>query len=167
MKKLMLTLAAAMMVFTAATAQKMDKAEMAKKHTEAMAKKYNLTEKQQKKLLELNKKYADQPGVFGMPPQGGPKQGQGNFGNNRKDQQRPPKGDWNKDNDRQKVDGQTGATNQQRPKMDDSRRQEMEKAQKAYKNKLKSILSSDQMKQYENDQNSRRGFGGRNNKEHR
>lgn len=167
MKKLMLTIAAAMMVLMTASAQKMDKNEMAKRQTEAMAKKYNLTEKQQKKLLELNKKYADQPGVFGMPPQGGPRGGQGNFGNGDNKQQRPERPDMNRDNNRPQVDGQTGATNQRPPKMDDSRRQDIEKNQKAYKNKLKSILSSEQMKQYENDQQNRRSFGGRNNKDHR
>ena len=68
MKKIFLTLAAAVLLSASAIAQddnrrqqrpRMDRTEMLKMRTEQTAKQYNLDETQTTKLLELNTKYAD------------------------------------------------------------------------------------------------------------
>ena len=68
MKKIFLTLAAAVLLSASAIAQddnrrqerpRMDRTEMLKMRTEQTAKQYNLDETQTAKLLELNTKYAD------------------------------------------------------------------------------------------------------------
>jgi len=57
--------------------QRMDRSEMIKMRTEAIAKQYGLDEAQQEKLLELNKQYPEAMPRMGMRG-GGPRHGMGN-----------------------------------------------------------------------------------------
>lgn len=147
MKKLMLTLAAVMLIGTAAMAQddnkkekKLDKTEMVKKHTERMATKYKLDEKQAKKLLDLNTKYADKPNM-------GPGMGQG-MGPGRNGV-RP---------ERKQM------TDEQKKQMQE-RRQQRQANMEAYKTELKKILNDEQLKQYETDMAQGRNGGQKRNKQ--
>lgn len=136
MKKIVLTMVA-LLSMTVAMAQENDKGERkAPKQitpemvTDRMAKELSLTDAQKAKVLNLNKEYKD---VIGKGPRmGGP---------------RPPK---------PQVDGETGATEQQkrpeRPQLTDEQKAEM-KAQMEkrgeYNKKLKSILNDEQYEKYE------------------
>lgn len=143
MKKLMLTLAAVMLIGTAAMAQddnkkekKFDKTEMVKKRTESMATKYKLDEKQTKKLLELNTKYADK---LNAGPAGGRGMGQRGEGAHAQRKQ---------------------MTDEQKKQMQE-RRQQRQADMEAYKAELKKILNDEQMKQYEADMAQGRNGGPR------
>ncbi len=147
MKKLMLTLAAVMLIGTAAMAQddnkkekKLDKTEMVKKHTERMATKYKLDEKQAKKLLDLNTKYADK---LNMGPGMGQGMGPGRNG------VRP---------ERKQM------TDEQKKQMQE-RRQQRQANMEAYKTELKKILNDEQLKQYETDMAQGRNGGQKHNKQ--
>ena len=147
MKKLMLTLAAVMLIGTAAMAQddnkkekKLDKTEMVKKHTERMATKYKLDEKQAKKLLDLNTKYADK---LNMRPGMGQGMGPGRNG------VRP---------ERKQM------TDEQKKQMQE-RRQQRQANMEAYKTELKKILNDEQLKQYETDMAQGRNGGQKRNKQ--
>lgn len=147
MKKLMLTLAAVMLIGTAAMAQddnkkekKLDKTEMVKKHTERMATKYKLDEKQAKKLLDLNTKYADK---LNMGPGMGQDMGPGRNG------VRP---------ERKQM------TDEQKKQMQE-RRQQRQANMEAYKTELKKILNDEQLKQYETDMAQGRNGGQKRNKQ--
>ena len=84
MKKIVLAVAAAIMMATSVMAQdaekkqgerrQFDPSEMIQKRTDETVKKYGLNEEQAAKLLELNKKYAEQM------RQRGPRMGRGNRG---------------------------------------------------------------------------------------
>lgn len=74
MRKMIMTLAAALTISATAMAQEVkkserktiDRTEMIQKRTEAVAKRYGLDEEQTKKLLELNKKYDGKTGRMMM-----------------------------------------------------------------------------------------------------
>lgn len=147
MKKLILTLAAVMLIGTAAMAQddnkkekKLDKTEMVKKRTESMATKYKLDEKQTKKLLELNTKYADKLSA-------GPARGRG----------MGPGGNGVRPERKQMTD-------EQKKEMQE-RRQQRQANMEAYKAELKKILNDEQLKQYETDMAQGRNGGQKRNKQ--
>ena len=165
MKKMILAIVA-MMTITAAQAQEnnarpqngrrqMDRTEMIKQRTDNAVQKYGLSSDQAAKLLELNTKYADTMGPgMGMGGRRGGGQGQG--GGMRP---RPNFGGGN---------GQ-GAQQGQRPEMTEEMRAQMDKArkdredaQKKYEEELKTIMTPDQFKAYQADQEEmRRNFGNR------
>ena len=146
MKKIIMTMMAAMLVNLSAMAQeenktekrperKFDKTEMVKHRTDETVSRYKLTDKQAKQLLELNTKYADKmmprgPHHHGRP--GGPGAGRPPM---------PPK--------------DTKAERPEPPKEDDAkmkeRRQEMDKTMKAYEAELKKIMTDEQYKSYQAD----------------
>jgi hypothetical protein len=155
MKKIVMTMVA-LLTMTAAVAQdnnsenrqrrefkKPTPEEMTTRMTESL----KLDDKQQKKVLELNKEYEN---VLG-----GPRMGRG-FGRG----QRGPR-----------PDGQTGASqnnnNQQRPErpqMTEEQRakmQQMMEKRQEYDKKLKEILTDDQYKTYQKQNQRRGGRGGR------
>lgn len=156
MKKIVMTMVA-LLTMTAAVAQdnnsenrqrrefkKPTPEEMTTRMTESL----KLDDKQQKKVLELNKEYEN---VLG-----GPGMGRG-FGRG----QRGPR-----------PDGQTGASqnnnNQQqrpeRPQMTEEQRakmQQMMEKRQEYNKKLKEILTEDQYKTYQEQNQRRGGRGGR------
>jgi hypothetical protein len=155
MKKIVMTMVA-LLTMTAAVAQdnnsenrqrrefkKPTPEEMTTRMTESL----KLDDKQQKKVLELNKEYEN---VLG-----GPGMGRG-FGRG----QRGPR-----------PDGQTGASqnnnNQQRPErpqMTEEQRakmQQMMEKRQEYDKKLKEILTDDQYKTYQKQNQRRGGRGGR------
>jgi hypothetical protein len=155
MKKIVMTMVA-LLTMTAAVAQdnnsenrqrrefkKPTPEEMTTRMTESL----KLDDKQQKKVLELNKEYEN---VLG-----GPGMGRG-FGRG----QRGPR-----------PDGQTGASqnnnNQQRPErpqMTEEQRakmQQMMEKRQEYDKKLKEILTDDQYKTYQEQNQRRGGRGGR------
>ena len=166
MKKLFLTAFAAIAISTMAFAQnnqqqfgqRPDDTEMAQKQTQNMVKTYGLDEKQEKKLLKLNQKYAGKMGPgAGMPGPGpqmkpgeGPQKDQN--GNNR-----PPHPDSNFN----------GSDNQQQFQRPDNggredfekRMQEGKKNMEAYQKQLKKIMTTDQYTRYESDmkKNMKRG----------
>ncbi|MBR6606195.1 MAG: DUF4890 domain-containing protein [Prevotella sp.] len=150
MKKIFLTLAAAVVLSTSVFAQddngrqqrrQMDPKEMVQKRTEQTAKQYNLDEAQTAKLLELNTKYSET--MFrGMRMRGGQNMGQG---------QRPQR------------QGQMGGqrrqmTDEQRAEMQ-KRREEMQKQMEAYNTELKSIMTEEQYKKYQEDMQKRQQRG--------
>jgi Spy/CpxP family protein refolding chaperone len=178
MKKMILAFVA-IMTMTAAQAQgnfgqgngerrEVDRTEMTKRRTDDAVKKYNLNEDQAAKLLALNTKYADKIG-FGM---GGMR------GGARGNRPRPNFGDGGGQGLGQGM-GQGG----QRPEMTEEMReqfakmrQEREEAQKQYDTELQQIMTPEQYKAYQADQEEmrknmgRRGNGqrgGRGNRENR
>jgi hypothetical protein len=126
---------------------------MIKQRTDNTVQKYGLNEDQAAKLLSLNTKYADQIG-FGMGMGG--RRGGGQGGGMRP---RPNFGGGN---------GQ-GFQQGQRPEMTEEMRAQMEKmrkdreeAQKKYDEELQTILTPEQFKTYQADQEEmRKNFGNR------
>jgi hypothetical protein len=168
MKKMMMTMIAAVLMSSAAFAQEEkkceckckqpDKTEMVKHRTDRVVKKYGLNDQQAASLLELNTKYADK---FGGP--------RGHHG--KKHGMRHGK------KHEGQADATTGATNPQprgdkkRPELTEeqkaqfeARRQEMEANRKAYETELKKILTDDQFKQYEADMKKHKRHGHRHDK---
>lgn len=168
MKKMMMTMIAAVLMSSAAFAQEEkkceckckqpDKTEMVKHRTDRVVKKYGLNDQQAASLLELNTKYADK---FGGP--------RGHHG--KKHGMRHGK------KHEGQADATTGATTPQprgdkkRPELTEeqkaqfeARRQEMEANRKAYETELKKILTDDQFKQYEADMKKHKRHGHRHDK---
>ena len=156
MKKMMLSLMAAMLIGTTAVAQeesqaqrpekKFDKTEMVKNRTDKTVKRYGLNDKQAKQLLELNTKYADKMEPRGGRHHHGPKGGPG----------RPPK-----DAKGQRPEPPKDAKGQRpEPPKDDAKRQEhhkqMEETMKAYDAELKQIMTAEQYKAYKADMEKHR-----------
>lgn len=158
MKKIILAFVA-FMTMTAAQAQgnfgqgngerrEMDRTEMTKRRTDDAVKKYSLNEEQAAKLLALNTKYADKIGFGG-----------GMRGGNRGMRPRPNFGGG---------DNQGGGQGQ-RPEMTEEMReqfakmrQEREEATKQYEAELQQIMTPEQYKAYQADQEEmRRNFGRR------
>jgi Spy/CpxP family protein refolding chaperone len=141
MKRMMMTMLAAVLVSTSVMAQdektekreprKFDKTEMVKHRTNETVSKYKLSDKQAKQLLELNTKYADKMGPRGPHHPGGPGAGRPPM---------PPKDDKAKRPEPPKDDA----------KMKEHR-QEMEKTMKAYDAELKKIMTAEQYKAYQAD----------------
>lgn len=150
MKQIMISIAAMLMLSTAAMAQDnqgqrpnrqgFDRTEMIQRRTDGVVQKYGLNEEQAKQLLSLNTKYADQMGPRGM----GMGMGRGGQGGRRGGQGMGP-----------------GMAPGQRPQMSDSLRQQMAEQQKAYEEELQKIMTPEQYKNYQADQEQRRQqFGG-------
>lgn len=151
MKKIMMTMAVALMMSAAAFAQsdnqqsgnkqgqRPTQEQMAQRMTERMVSTYGLTDAQKTKLLALNKKYA------GKIPMGGPRGGKG-----------PGKGPKPGSNTNAKIDGQTGAT-QQAPSSEEmeKRRQEMKANREAYNKELKAIFTDVQYQKYTENEKAR------------
>ena len=151
MKKIFVTMMAALLVSTSAMAQqqenqqrperKFDKTEMIKHRTDETVSRYKLSDKQAKQLLELNTKYADKMG-----PRGPHRHGHHGAG-------RPPMPP--KDDKAQRPD----------PPKDDSkmqeRRKEMEATMKAYDAELKKIMIEAQYQSYQADHKKMREKGPR------
>lgn len=147
MKKIIMSLAVALMLATTVQAQsedcndqkfskKMDKTECIQNRTNDMVKTYNLNSEQAKELLELNTTYDGKMGM-GMPGGKGPGRGHG-----------PAMKD--KDN------------NSGRPELTDAQKAEFKKkmeqdeaSRKEYESKLQEIMTSDQYKSYQADQQKR------------
>ena len=139
MKQIIMTLAAILFVSSTALAQEKNdnrKQEMIKHRTERTVNEYNLNDKQAKKLLDLNTKYADMmrpmhrpggPGHHGMRGQRPepPKDMKGEM-------PEPPKGDMK------------------------GMREKMEKDMKAYDEELQKIMTPEQYKKYKADMKKRR-----------
>lgn len=166
-----MTLAAMLLVANAAMAQDTkvnkqmpSKADMAKHRTEMMAKKYNLDDNQKAKLLELNTKYANQ---FG--PMRGHRPGAQQMGCCK--QQKPgctncEKGKATKEKSCCKAQkaGDNQSQAKKRPKLTEEQKaerqkrfQEMKAKREAYVNELKSILSEEQLKQFNADSQKMQG----------
>ena len=151
MKKMLMTLLAAVMVSTAAVAQNKDdnkspqdnsrRQEMVKHRTDRLVKDYQLNDKQAKQLLELNTKYADKMRPH-HPRHHGPHGMRGQ-------RPEPPKGD--KKGERPEP-----------PKGDrKDRRKEMDETMKAYEAELQKIMTPEQFKKYQADMKERRDKGPR------
>lgn len=153
MKKFVLTIAVALLLGMSANAQddnnrqerqRFDQTEMIKKRTEQTAKQYDLDETQTAKLLELNTKYS-QTMFRGMGQRGGQGMRQGQ---------------------RSQRQGQMGGqrrqmTDEQRAEFQ-KRREEMQKQMEAYNTELKSIMTEEQYKKYQDDMQKRmQRFGNR------
>ena len=156
MKKIVLTMIAAVMMSATAMAQQanpnngerrqFDPKEMVKQRTDETAKKYGLNEEQTAKLLDLNTRYMGKIGPMGG--MGGMRQGQGH----RQMGQRPQGAPQRSQNDtvrseRQRPQGNFGGG---------ANREEMRKNMEAYEAELKTIMTEEQYKAYQNDSVSRR-----------
>ena len=148
MKKVMMTLMAAVLMSTSAVAQeekqdkrpekKFDKTEMVKHRTDETVKRYSLNDKQAKQLLELNNKYADKMGPRGpRPHHHGPEGAPG----------RPPK-------DRPDAKGERPEPPKDGHHME-HHKQRME-TMKAYDAELQKIMTADQFKAYQADREKHR-----------
>lgn len=149
MKKIIVAVAAALLMTVPAMAQsedngqqkapKFDKTEMIQNRTNQMVKKYGLSDAQATKLLKLNTEYADKmPGMGGPGGHGGPGMGPGNG-------QRPESA--SSDNDSQ--------SNRPSQEEMESKRKEMQANREAYQKELKSILTDDQYSQWQTDEKQR------------
>ena len=176
MKKVLFSMAAAILMCTSASAQtdnakvdnapqerpQVDQTEMIKERTENTAKQYGLTEEQTKQLLELNTKYADKMPMgfgrrgggrrggprpgFGGGPQGGP---QGGFGGG-------PQGGFG--------GGQMPQMSEEQRAQMQERMKQMQENMEAYDAELEKIFTPEQFKAYKEDQEknrARRGGGPR------
>ena len=146
MKRMMMMMAA-VLISASAVAQtdtqdqrpekKFDKTEMAKHRTDRMVERYSLDDKQAKKLLELNNKYADKMGPHGGRPPHGPKGAPG----------RPPKDKPEGHRPEPPKDGKHMG-----PPKD---KKQMEETMKAYDAELREILTAEQYKTYQADMQKR------------
>ena len=139
MKQIIMTLAAALFISSAALAQEKNdnrKQEMIKHRTERTVKAYGLNDKQAKELLDLNTKYADM--MRPMHRHGGP--GHHGMGGRRPE---PPK-----DMNGEKPEPPRGDRKEMREKM--------EKDMKAYDEELQKIMTPEQYKNYKEDMEKRR-----------
>ena len=163
MKQTLLSIAALLLLSTAAMAQngqgqrpngqRLDRTEMIQRRTDGVVKKYGLNEEQAKQLLSLNTKYADQMG-----PRGGRGGGQGMRDGQRR--QRPEGGDSLRQQRPQRPQGEAGQRpqGQRGPQMGGQMNEQM----KAYNEELQKILTPEQYKAYQADQEERmRQFGQR------
>lgn len=149
MKKVVLTIIAAVAMSFSAMAQEQPQndqrrefnpEEMAKNRTEEAVKKYGLNEEQASKLLDLNKRFSEK-----MRPM-------------RRDM-RPGRPNGNRGQRMEKPDSVKKEV-RQRPDMR-ARMEEMRKTMDEYNKELKTILTEEQFKAYEKDeQNRRQRFGG-------
>ena len=148
MKKVVLTMIAAVAMSFSAMAQEQPQndqrrqfnpEEMAKNRTEEAVKKYGLNEDQAAKLLDLNKRFADK-----LRPNRNIRQGRP--GGNRERRMEMP------DSTRKEMGQRTDMR---------ARMEQMRKVQDEYNQELKGILTEEQFKAYEKDEQSRRQrFGG-------
>lgn len=145
-----MTLAAVLFVSSTALAQEKNdnrKQEMIKHRTERTVKDYNLNDKQAKKLLDLNTKYADM--MIPMHRHGGP-------GRHSMNGQRPePPKDMN--GQRPEPPKDMKGEMPEPPKGDmKGMREKMEKDMKAYDEELQKIMTPEQYKNYKADMEKRR-----------
>lgn len=139
MKQIIMTLAAALFISSAALAQEKNdnrKQEMIKHRTERTVKAYGLNDKQAKELLDLNTKYADM--MRPMHRHGGP--GRHSMNGQRPEPPKDMKGEM-----------------PEPPKGDmKGMREKMEKDMKAYDEELQKIMTPEQYKKYKADMEKRR-----------
>ena len=157
MKKMMMAIAAAMMMSTGVMAQdgpqpgdrgprRFDPAEMMKQRTERMVQEYGLNEEQAQKLLALNTDFAEKMPMMGRGHRGGMRGGRPQAGERQRDRQEPadttmrpaPRGD--------------------RPQMS---REEMEKVFEDYNAGIEKIFTAEQFKKYKENMEQRRPQGPR------
>lgn len=154
MKKLVLTMIAmvtmslsAMAQDTAQVRRQFNPEQMAKMRTDAVVKKYGLSEDQAKKLLDLNTRFAGK--IRPMGPMGGQRRGGQRMQGNRPQRMNP---------DSLRAQGQRRGQGQRGGGFN---REEMQKNMEAYNNELKSILTPEQYEAYQKDeQQNRRQFNG-------
>lgn len=150
MKQIIMTLAVVLFVGSTALAQEKNdnrKQEMIKHRTERTVRDYNLNDKQAKKLLDLNTKYADM--MRPMHRHGGP-------GRHSMNGQRPePPKDMN--GQRPEPPKDMKGEMPEPPKGDmKGMREKMEKDMKAYDEELQKIMTPEQYKKYKADMKKRR-----------
>ena len=154
MKKLVLTMIAmvtmslsAMAQDTAQVRRQFNPEQMAKMRTDAVVKKYGLSEDQAKKLLDLNTRFAGK--IRPMGPMGGQRRGGQRMQGSRPQRMNP---------DSLRAQGQRRGQGQRGGGFN---REEMQKNMEAYNNELKSILTPEQYEAYQKDeQQNRRQFNG-------
>ena len=154
MKKLVLAMIAmvtmslsAMAQDTAQVRRQFNPEQMAKMRTDAVVKKYGLSEDQAKKLLDLNTRFAGK--IRPMGPMGGQRRGGQRMQGSRPQRMNP---------DSLRAQGQRRGQGQRGGGFN---REEMQKNMEAYNNELKSILTPEQYEAYQKDeQQNRRQFNG-------
>ncbi len=154
MKKLVLTMIAmvtmslsAMAQDTAQVRRQFNPEQMAKMRTDAVVKKYGLSEDQAKKLLDLNTRFAGK--IRPMGPMGGQRRGGQRMQGDRPQRMNP---------DSLRAQGQRRGQGQRGGGFN---REEMQKNMEDYNNELKSILTPEQYEAYQKDeQQNRRQFNG-------
>lgn len=143
MKKIVLTMAAVLVMAMGANAQcengkccdKKDDANRVERRTQDMAKRYGLSSKQEKKLLALNKEYDGKLAFHGARPHHG-----------------------HPGMKRGKAEGQDvqKKTAMKRMPASPEKMEQMKKAREEYNTKLKGIMKADQYAKYQKDQELRR-----------
>ena len=156
MKQIVISIAAMLMLTTAAMAQeeqgqrpqrqRMDRTEMIQKRTDDVVKKYGLDEKQAKQLLSLNTKFADKMGGRrGMRPDG--------------HGQRPDRRGQRPDMKQNNMKAPNDTARMRRPDGPRPNREQMEENMKAYDKELQEIMTAEQYKAYKADMEKRRQEG--------
>lgn len=163
MKKMILAIAAAMMMSANVMAQgnqqrpQMDPAEMMKARTEQMVKEYGLNEEQAKKLEVLNTNFAQK-----MPMMGG-QRGQGQRTQGQTGQRQRGQGQTERDQRPQRQQGDT-IRRGERPQGQGQRGQmnfeEMRKNMEEYNAELQKIMTEEQFKKYTENNQRRMGQRG-------
>lgn len=172
MKRIVMTLAAAVLMGSVAVAQdsekkgqregrKFDKTEMIKHRTDEVVKKYGLNDQQAARLLDLNTQYADKMGPGPRGGHRGGRPGMGGPGHHGKDSLKarhahPETDGTTQASPQQPRDGQKPGkrpelTEEQKAKFE-AQRKEREAAMQAYDAELQKIMTADQFKQYQADQ---------------
>ncbi len=154
MNKLVLTMIAMVTMSLSAMAQdttqvrrQFNPEQMAKMRTDAVVKKYGLSEDQAKKLLDLNTRFAGK--IRPMGPMGGQRRGGQRMQGDRPQRMNP---------DSLRAQGQRRGQGQRGGGFN---REEMQKNMEDYNNELKSILTPEQYEAYQKDeQQNRRQFNG-------
>ena len=154
MKKIVLTMIAAMAMSLSAMAQdtaqvrrQFNPEQMAKMRTDAVVKKYGLNDDQAKKLLDLNTRFAGK--IRPMGPMGGQRRGGQRMQGDRPQRMNP---------DSLRAQGQRRGQGQRGGGFN---REEMQKNMEDYNNERKAILTPEQYEAYQKDeQQNRRQFNG-------
>ncbi len=131
-----------------------NKTEMIQRRTDMMVNRYGLNDKQKEKLQKLNTEYADKLGGPGMGMRRGGHGGHG-MGHGMRPGQRPEAG------------GNAPSREGKRPEMSEEQRaqmkqqmEQMRKNREAYGAELKKIMTEEQYKKFQDDEQQNRGRGG-------
>ena len=162
MKKMILAIAAAMMMSVTMTAQenvsekkedmkRPDMTEMVKQRTDETVKKYGLNEEQAAKLLELNTKYSDR--------MGGPRRGQRPDGMRRGRGMRPDSARFQAPRQREEMKGDR-QERRDAPAMREGR-PDFRKQMEEYDAEIQKIMTEEQYEKYKSDREQRMKEGPR------
>lgn len=171
MKKMIMALAAAVMMSSTVLAQdnskerrregKADRTEMVKKRTDETVKRYGLNEEQAAKLLDLNTRYAGKMAPRGPRFDGRQGQGKHNPDSMKQKKQRPQLQEEMEGQPKQELEQGAQQKERRHPGMRRGNNEQMKKEMEAYDAELKQIMTEEQYKAYRADWEKRMKEGPR------